>query len=719
MFPSRVTASLAVCLWGALLCADWEAGLLAFPVFAAVFLFAALTPRVDAKALAEMKGAGAAPPRPPRTEVDLGGEWEYGFGAGAGRFRARVPGDLGGVFGVSWRRRTHHYRREVELPEGRGGKRAFLVFGGAGGEFEARVDGERVGRFAAFLPAEVEVTEYIKKKKKINLYVRVRDAHGATSPLSPGRVGFAFAKGLYGHVRLEFRAPVFVASAALAGDSGAVVRVRLDGALTHPAALAVEVVGGDGAQIFNVAELIPPFQGGREVELRLPSPPPEWTPDSPAAHRLRVRIASGPAQDEIEIPFARNRAEWREDGVFYGGSARKPVGVSWLDFLPPYGASIPAWGVQRDARTLKEAGFNLVWVEHLPPSEALLDACDREGLFVAGELTDVDEERLRAAAAHPCVLFLAAKGGAAPAEIVRRVVMPDAGEPEIPAVAGRTGKPALLVVEHFDGSLGGDSRRFRDHRRAAFDMALLERLAGLPVAGVALGSMIYWGYRIGLLAETRRPTFAHQAAAGFLKRGVLLPVNIEKPLPAAAFALPALAAALAALALPAMKPFVDRFWWYPDGAYAFTGLWEALAVRAAAAAVVALAFCNRLQARPMRAPELFARLPLFFSRPLTRKRHAQFAAALAAWLWLSYAGMYAAAAAAGTNVAGVAGVTAFAGAADLALLALLMSGAYAPVVFAGGGAIAFALLLNFLSPAAAAAYAAVAFGGAAALTRRG
>lgn len=692
---------------------DWIFAIIFIPFYGIPMLVLIMAPPFEPEKLTKLKGAPATLPGGPRQAVDLGGEWEYRCGPAGRWYPARVPGDLGGVFGISWKRRKHFYRREVELPEAAAGKRVFLCFEGVGGKFRVVIDGKSAGPPApAFLPAEFEITAHTQNKKKFELSVSVRDAHGPRSNLHPGRIGFAFAKGIFRGVRLELRPPAFIGGAALRAEDPTrpELEITLDGASEHPTALSLGCAGAKGEKRFEHSDIIPPFAGGKKIRLRLPHDAvPEWSPGNPEPHRLIVKTASGPARDEREFPFGRNAVRWHRDGAVIGGKKRKLTGVSWLDFLPPYGASLPAWAVQRDVRTVREAGLDFIWVDQLPPAEPLLDACDREGILVAGQPPAGDHPFLEQASLHPCVMFLSPKDRPAPVEIIKRIVTPDPTDLKLPSAPPKTDKPAILHIEHFDGSLSADSRRVRDHRRAAFDLEFLEHLESTPVAGAVLGSLIYWGHRIGLLAETRRPTFTHRALSDALKKGATVPINIENPLPSPPFLAPALAATLLAIAIPVSKPFVAKLLTYPHGVLSFTHPWESLLLRLATAAAVALAVSNRLHARPLHALNALAPLPLFFSRPMIRKRFTQPAVVFLAWLYLWFAGTCAASWALGKPFTAALPFTAQAGVLELLLLLLLLPAAPAAPVVLGTGAAVFLYLLSMVPPAGAAAYGAVVF----------
>ncbi|MFH1538067.1 MAG: hypothetical protein ABIH66_03855, partial [bacterium] len=102
MFPSKITAAVFLFLWGAVFYFNWMAAVVLAPLFAAGFLLALLAPPFEPEELAKLKGTSATLPGGARRAVDLGGEWQYRTGFMGKWHAARVPGDLGGVFGISW-----------------------------------------------------------------------------------------------------------------------------------------------------------------------------------------------------------------------------------------------------------------------------------------------------------------------------------------------------------------------------------------------------------------------------------------------------------------------------------------------------------------------------------------------------------------------------------------------------------------------------------------
>ncbi|MEW5944816.1 MAG: hypothetical protein AB1742_01325 [bacterium] len=737
---------LIVAAFAALSVVRWTAAVLAFPLFAAALLFAALKPPVDYDALTQLKGCVPTPPQG-ETSVprSLAGLWEYRTGLWSRWRPVNVPSDLAGAFGLSWKARTHLFRRRVELGGAATGKRLFLVFEGVGGRFRVFVNGKPVGGTrAGFSPVEVEITDAAGAASGFTVLVAVTDAHRGNSPLAPGRNGVVIAKGLFRDVRLEARPLVFIKKIHVNADDPANIEavLILDGSTDEPTAVTAAAVLSTGAEKEIGSVILPPFINGTRCRFSVPkSEIPPWTPGNPALHRLVARAASGEIRHARETTFGWKDAAWESDGLRIGGKTVKLVGVKTMEFLPPYGASAPQWALGRDIRPLREAGFNFLWTEKLPPSEGFLDACDREGMFVACEIPSesapLDTEELKR---HPSFLFTVRTGGrgnvrgdeTVPVRLIAGDVAPGMTRPEEvfsvtgggageessrgarrkkapPRAGAGNGKPELIVLDYADYSLGAHSRRMRDARRAGFDYEFLPMLMKSGAAGAVLGSLTFAGFRIGIFTETRRPTLSFEVIRQFLIHGTSAAVPPEPAPHETPLALCAVISFIAAAAAIAANPFLGRIFDYPHALLSFTSSYESLGLRFAAAAGVAFALCARLRARPLSTRNLFSFLPLFLSRSLFRNWGVRFAAFLAGFLYLWFAAGFLLSVLTSTPLSSVLTRTAHVSIVEVLTLLLLVPGASAPLVLSGAALTEGVYLLNFAPPAPAAAYAAALF----------
>lgn len=120
--------------------------------------------------------------------------------------------------------------------------------------------------------------------------------------------------------------------------------------------------------------------------------PRRWDPDDPALYTLRTTLVDegGRLLDEDATVFGiRSLQLDPQHGLRVNGRTIKLRGACVHHDNGPLGAATIAAAEDRRIRLLKAAGFNAIRSAHNPVSRAMLDACDRHGVLVMDELTDV------------------------------------------------------------------------------------------------------------------------------------------------------------------------------------------------------------------------------------------------------------------------------------------------------------------------------------------
>ena len=129
------------------------------------------------------------------------------------------------------------------------------------------------------------------------------------------------------------------------------------------------------------------------ARARLVVPTPAlWSPDHPALYEVRavVHDESGAEIDTDAATFGIRRLQLDpQHGLRINGEVVKLRGACVHHDNGPLGAVTIAAAEDRRVRLLKDAGFNALRSAHNPMSRAMLDACDRHGVLVMDELTDI------------------------------------------------------------------------------------------------------------------------------------------------------------------------------------------------------------------------------------------------------------------------------------------------------------------------------------------
>ena len=124
---------------------------------------------------------------------------------------------------------------------------------------------------------------------------------------------------------------------------------------------------------------------GTSFELTIPNAK-LWSDETPSLYTARVSAGAG---DTLEIPFGIRQITWSNRGLFINGKETLLRGGCVHHDSGILGAATYAESEERRVRILKENGFNAIRSSHNPASKAMLDACDKYGMYVMDETFDM------------------------------------------------------------------------------------------------------------------------------------------------------------------------------------------------------------------------------------------------------------------------------------------------------------------------------------------
>jgi beta-galactosidase len=119
--------------------------------------------------------------------------------------------------------------------------------------------------------------------------------------------------------------------------------------------------------------------------------PALWSVETPSLYSASLQLRAGDEVVDTETAvfgIRRIQVDSRQ-GLRINGTEVKLRGACVHHDNGPLGAATIAAAEERRVRLLKDAGFNAIRSSHNPASSALLDACDRLGMFVIDEAFDV------------------------------------------------------------------------------------------------------------------------------------------------------------------------------------------------------------------------------------------------------------------------------------------------------------------------------------------
>jgi hypothetical protein len=157
--------------------------------------------------------------------------------------------------------------------------------------------------------------------------------------------------------------------------------------------LLTEIRDGGGAVVATATSPVTVLPGEPAVVRQrvLLAEPALWSTESPALYSAGVSLRNGDAEvDDDTVTFGvRTLSLDPERGLRINGEPVKLRGACVHHDNGVLGAATIGRAEERRVQLLKDAGFNALRSAHNPMSRAMLDACDRYGVLVMDELTDM------------------------------------------------------------------------------------------------------------------------------------------------------------------------------------------------------------------------------------------------------------------------------------------------------------------------------------------
>ncbi len=292
---------------------------------------------------------------------------------------------------------TAWYRKHLIVPKSDAGKILRLDFDGVFRDSKVWFNGQFLGEHpSGYTPFSYDVTQIAKPGAENVIAVRVDPSQFEGHWYEGG--------GIYRHVHLTALAPVHIAqygtcvvSTVPDGDQGAHNEADLtiqsavenSGPQSATCQVVSEIIGPDGKALKTIkTERTVSAHGQCQVDQQTVIERPQlWSIQSPALYELCSRILEeGKPADATTTTFGIRTIRYDADkGFFLNGRHVEIQGTANHQDFGGLGIAVPdslqSWRVEQ----LKKIGCNAWRTAHNPPSEALLDACDRLGMLVMEE----------------------------------------------------------------------------------------------------------------------------------------------------------------------------------------------------------------------------------------------------------------------------------------------------------------------------------------------
>lgn len=323
---------------------------------------------------------------------------DYGLDGKYDEKNARNHGYLS--FDVGW------YRKHLVIPASDKDRILRLDFDGVFRDAEVWLNGQSLGKHAGgYAPFSFDISKIAHPGQDNILVVRVdpRQFEG----------WWYEGAGIYRHVRLVSLSPVHVAqwgtyvvSKVIDAEKGAHDQATVTIQTT------IQNESSAGAECEVISEILAPdghslttpktkqtVGGGSQVDVTQPvtvQNPELWSPESPWLYTLRTTILqNGRPVDSTETTFGiRSISFDANKGFFLNGKRVEIQGVACHQDFVATGIAVPDGLQDWRVHQLRQMGCNGWRTAHNPPNEAVLDACDRQGMLVMDENRHLGDSQL-------------------------------------------------------------------------------------------------------------------------------------------------------------------------------------------------------------------------------------------------------------------------------------------------------------------------------------
>ncbi len=331
--------------------------------------------------------------------------WEAATLPHTARIEALVTGPAGSPEaqwqGVCW------YRRTLALEPAPAGGTVLLRFDGAMNVAEVWLDGERIGgHLGGYLPFALDLSQHVTPGKKHLLAVRLDNRDNPiTGPKPLAQLDFNMYHGLYRPVylitkdRLHITDPllagrpasggVFVTYPRVARDAATVrikTHVRNEHLESRGLRVRVTLRAPDGTVVTSAISKPLTLASGADTEVTQElevTSPQLWSPATPNLHTLDSEVVSDAGIVDAEtVRIGIRHIAISRDGFSINGEPMFLRGANRHQEYPYIGYALSDAAQYRDARKIKEAGFDYVRLSHYAHAPAFMDACDELGLVV-------------------------------------------------------------------------------------------------------------------------------------------------------------------------------------------------------------------------------------------------------------------------------------------------------------------------------------------------
>lgn len=301
--------------------------------------------------------------------------------------------------GISW------YKKTFSLNHLYNNRKLFLRFEAAMNIAEVWVNGQKLKTHqGGYLPFVIDISDVVQFSEDNTITVRLNNKDNPVTGPKPLEVlDFNTYGGIYRNVwlitknKLHITDPILENKTASGGvfvtypkvtDSLALVQVnthvRNEFEFNQEVTIKNTLFKGEEEILSVISDEVLMSSGSDRQNtsiLKVPSPD-LWSPDATNLYRLVTQVSvDGKVLDVEERKIGIKTMEFKGQDFYLNGKKIFLRGVNRHQEYPYVGYAITDNANYRDAKKIKDAGFNYVRLSHYPHSKSFMQACDELGLI--------------------------------------------------------------------------------------------------------------------------------------------------------------------------------------------------------------------------------------------------------------------------------------------------------------------------------------------------
>ena len=325
-------------------------------------------------------------------------------------FPAAPSGPASGYYSAG----VAHYAKEIDIPAGWENDQIFLRLDGAMMNATVEVNGSLAClQHYGYVPFEADITRLVYPGQKNRVVITVNPSMQPNSRWFSGaglfrgvelahtpKLHIAF-EGLSGYTKkIEYKADATPETAYLQ-VSAEIKNEKAESRLAEVTFALIDDQTGETVKTSKTLTQVQPLGVGMAYMTLTVDEPKLWDAECPNLYRLQATVKDAgtfkthilpndqPTEDAESVLFGIRTIEADvKHGLRINGKTVKLKGGCLHHDNGPIGTVSVYDAEARKIKKMKEAGFNAIRTTHNPPSAALIEACDRLGMYVFDEAFD-------------------------------------------------------------------------------------------------------------------------------------------------------------------------------------------------------------------------------------------------------------------------------------------------------------------------------------------